>query len=42
MGRGLAQDKINAIKQAMMQLDKNLVSETDIVGKQIDHEKESK
>ena len=42
MGRSLAQDKITAIKSAMMQLDKNLVSETSIVGKEIDHEKESK
>ena len=42
MGRSLAQDKITAIKSAMMQLDKNLVSETSITGKQIEHEKESK
>ena len=42
MGRSLAQDKISAIKSAMMQLDNNLVSETEIVGKQIEHEKESK
>ena len=39
MGRSLAQDKITAIKSAMMQLDKNLVSETDIVGKEVEHEK---
>jgi hypothetical protein len=42
MGRSLAQDKIAAIKGAMMQLDKNLVSETEIIGKQIAHEQESK
>ena len=42
MGRSLAQDKISAIKSAMMQLDNNLVSETEIIGKQIEHEKESK
>jgi len=28
MGRSLAQDKINAIKQAMLQLDTNIKSET--------------
>lgn len=33
MGRSLAQDKISAIKGAMMQLDKNLKTETEIIGK---------
>jgi len=33
MGRSLAQDKISAIKSAMMQLDKNILSETEFVGK---------
>ena len=42
MGRSLAQDKINAIKSAMMQLDKNLLKETEIIGKQIDHEGQPK
>ncbi len=42
MGRSLAQDKIVAIKTAMMQLDKNLVAESGIIKKQIQHEKETK
>ena len=33
MGRSLAQDKIVAIKTAMMQLDKNLVAESGIIKK---------